>query len=330
MQRLLVVYNPNSSQYVHVKAEVLARVNELAGTMVGKFAISKIGFDANVKKLARVICDGDVVMAAGGDATAAITANAILHSDKKVEFMVLPYGNFNDLARTLGYSGRGLSVSGRVLPLSSPKIFSEEKSFGDPPSSVARPKPISRSFYPLEIYVDGEFWRYATCYVTIGMTAEAVPIFDDPKIRKKMQEGHKSSWRSYLQLVKWYFKNRRKKEFLPRFSLNGVLQKKGMSDYAAVNGKSMSRVMKGGEDYLKKKEFRSMTEKTVSFLRLFVLMAKSIFVRVPGHETNGDVLEFVEPATVSLQAEGEYQTFENIKKIEVKKGKKCLKVIENR
>ena len=133
-----------------------------------------------------------------------------------------------------------------------------------------------------------------------------------------------------MQLVKWYFKNRRKKEFLPRFSLNGVLQKKGMSDYAAVNGKSMSRVMKGGEDYLKKKEFRSMTEKTVSFLRLFVLMAKSILVRVPGHETNGDVLEFVEPATVSLQAEGEYQTFENIKKIEVKKGKKCLKVIENR
>ena len=112
--------------------------------------------------------------------------------------------------------------------------------------------------------------------------------------------------------------------------MNGVLQKKGMSDYAAVNGKSMSRVMKGGEDYLKKKEFRSMTEKTVSFLRLFVLMAKSILVRVPGHETNGDVLEFVEPATVSLQAEGEYQTFENIKKIEVKKGKKCLKVIENR
>jgi hypothetical protein len=32
---------------------------------------------------------------------------------------------------------------------------------------------------------------------------------------------------------------------------------------------------------------------------------------------------------VALQAEGESQVFENVKKIEIKKGKKCLKVIEN-
>ena len=100
-----------------------------------------------------------------------------------------------------------------------------------------------------------------------------------------------------------------------------------ISDYAAVNGKSMSRVMKGGDDYKKPKIFRSETEKTTSFPKLFMLMAKSILHRVPGKETKRDVLEFLEPATIELQAEGEYKVFENVKTIEIKKPEKPLKVI---
>ena len=181
--------------------------------------------------------------------------------------------------------------------------------------------------YPLEIYVDGHFWRYATCYVTIGMTAAAVELFDAPKFRKYMQKGHKSSWRSYFALAKWYFKNRHQKDFLPEFTINGKKTVKKASDYAAVNGKSMCRVMKGADDWRKPYIFRSAALKTVSFPRLFMLMAKSILHRTPGIDTKSDLLEFKNPATVELQAEGEYQVFENIKKIEVKKGNKCLKVI---
>ena len=92
----------------------------------------------------------------------------------------------------------------------------------------------------------------------------------------------------------------------------------------------MCRVMKGGEDFKRPNIFRSKALKTISFPRLFCLMAKSILHRTPGDDTKGDVLEFKTPATVELQAEGEYQTFENIKTIEVRKGEKCLKVIEKR
>ena len=184
------------------------------------------------------------------------------------------------------------------------------------------------SLYPLEIHVDGKFFRYATCYVTIGMTAEAVELFDAPKTRKKMQKGHKSSWRSYFYLMFWYFKNRHKKQFIPDFKLNGVLQHKKTSDYAGVSGRSMCRVMKGGYDYHDPVVFRSMTDRLTNFWRLSKLMTKSILIRTPGKETEGDVLEFLKPSTVEVQAEGEYRIFENIKKIEIKKGKKCLKVIE--
>ena len=298
MQRLIVVYNPNSSQYIHVKEEIFNRLTDTKHYMVGKFAIEKTNFEANMNRLIKILKDGDLVLSTGGDATAAISANAILNSKKDATLAVLPYGNFNDLARTLGLTKYE-------------DIFS----------------PASK-LYPLDIIIDGKHWRYATCYVTIGMTAEAVELFDDPKIRHKMQKGHKSSWRSYCQLASWYFKNRHAKTFIPEFKLNGKLQSSKISDYAAVNGRSMSRVMKGGDDYQKPYIFCSEVERTTSFPKLFILMVKSILHRVPGTSTKGDVLEFLSPATIELQAEGEYRVFENVRKIEIKKSDQFLKVIQ--
>ena len=213
----------------------------------------------------------------------------------------MPYGNFNDLSRTLG-----------------------TKTLADALSSESTVKKL----YPLEIIVDGKFFRYATCYVTIGMTAEACELFDEPKFRKSMQKGHKSSWRSYLALAKWYFKNRRKKVFIPEFTLNGKKTAKGISDYCALSGKSMCRVMKGGDDYLKPKVFRSENCRLTNFWRLTKLMVAAIFTRTPGTPTTNDILEFANPATVELQAEGEYRTFKDIKSIEIKKGEKYIKVIQ--
>ena len=301
MSRLILVYNPNSSNYRRVKKDVLdSRAEIFKDYKLDEYTIKQIGFENNVKNLTKIIKDGDILLALGGDATAAITANAILDSGKDATLAVLPYGNFNDLARTLG-----------TMKLDDLNLDSK-----------------SIRLYPLEIYVNDVFWRYATCYVTIGMTAEAVELFDEPKFRKYMQKGHKSSWRSYLELAKWYFKNRKKKVFLPEFTINGKKTVKKASDYAAVSGKSMCRVMKGGEDYKKPKIFRSKALKTISFPRLFMLMAKSILHRTPGDETTSDILEFKEPATVELQAEGEYQIFKDVRTIEIKKGSKCLKVIQ--
>ena len=299
MPRLVLVYNPNSTNYKRVKKEILDQKTVLfKDYSLHDFTIKKTAFEDNVKNLKKELKDKDLVLALGGDATAAVAANAILESEKDVRLAVLPYGNFNDLARTLNTMRfKDLNFKNRV------------------------------NLYPLEIYVDGNLWRYATCYVTIGMTAEAVELFDDPKFRKYMKKGHKSSWRSYLALAKWYFKNRKKKVFLPEFTINGKKTVKNASDYAALSGKSMCRVMKGGEDFKKPQVFRSKALKTISFPRLFILMARSILSRTPGDETNGDILEFKNQATVELQAEGEYQIFKDVQKIEIKKGKKCLKVV---
>ncbi len=300
MRRILIVYNPRSTRFVDVEKEVLSKARDLKGYMVGKYEVEPTDVDKNAAKFAKIVKDGDLVISAGGDATGIIASNGIIKSGKDAKLAVLPYGNFNDLSRTLGI-----------------------KTFED----IFSKKVTTKKLYPLEIYVDGKFFRYASCYVTIGMTAEAVELFDEPKFRKYMQKGHKSSWRSYIALAKWYFKNRHKKEFIPPFTLNGKPTKSKVSDYCALSGKSMCRVMKGGDDYLKPKVFRSENCRLTNFCRLTRLMTKSIFVRTPGTETTGDVLEFLKPATIELQAEGEYRIFKDIKKIEIKKGDKCLKVI---
>ena len=302
MQRLILVYNPRSSRYADVKREVLARTRELNGYLVGKYEVAPTNLDDNIKNLGRILKDGDLVLSAGGDATGIIASNAILKSGKDATLAALPYGNFNDLARTL-----------------------KANTFDD----IFMSDTSTRKFYPLEIHIDGKFFRYATCYVTIGMTAEAVSIYDSPKMRAKLKKQFGRKVSSYTDLAKWYFQHRKNHIFIPEFALNGIPQPKKTSDYAAVNGRSMARVMKGGEDYRDSVYFRHETDRLTNFFRLTRLMARSIFSRIPGSPTAGDILEFTDPATVTLQAEGESHRFKNIKKIEIRKGTKCLKVIEN-
>lgn len=301
MQRLIIVYNPLSSRFSDVKKDVLDKIQTLNGYLVGKYEVEKTNLEDNINKFSKLVKDDDIIIAAGGDATGIIASNGILRSCKDATLAVLPYGNFNDLSHTLGT-----------------KTFEDVFS-----KNAARGK-----LYPLEIIIDGKLFRYATCYATIGMTAEAVELYNKPKMRRKLKKSFGRQVSSYTELASWYFKHRHKKQFIPEFKLNGVLQHKKTSDYAAINGRSMARVMKGREDYKKPKVFRSETDRLASFWRLFKLMFKSILFRIPGSDTTSDTLEFLNPAIVAIQTEGECKLFKDIKKIEIKKGEKCLKIIK--
>ena len=293
MQRVLIIYNPRSSRYADVREKVLTPAKKLSGYMIGKYEVAPTNPDDNMKKLAKLIQDGDLVISAGGDATGVIATNAVMKSGKKAELAALPFGNFNDLARTL-----------------------QLETLDD----VLKAKKVK--FYPLGVYVDDKFWRWATCYVTIGMTGEAVRLYDEPEMRKKLKSQFGREVTSYTALAGWYFRNRHKKQFLPDFAMNGKAQDPRVTDYAAVNGRYMARVMRGREDYMDSKRFRSVTERMSSLVRMANLMGRSILNRVPGEDTTGDVLEFLRLGTVELQAEGERGKFEGAHKIEVKKGDK--------
>ena len=79
MPRLILIYNPNSSNYRRVKKDILDNRKKIfAGYHLDEYTIKKIGFENNVKNLTQILRDQDTCLSLGGDATAAITANAIM------------------------------------------------------------------------------------------------------------------------------------------------------------------------------------------------------------------------------------------------------------
>ena len=73
--------------------------------------------------------------------------------------------------------------------------------------------------------------------------------------------------------------------------------------------------------------FLHRTDRLTNFWRLSMFVLKGILFHVPSSETKHDILEFQEPATIEVQTEGENKAFKNIKKIEIKKSDKYIKVV---
>lgn len=305
MKRLILVYNPRSSHYLRVKEEVVDRLRGLKGWMLGKFEVADTDVDDNACRLAKILRDGDVVIAAGGDGTANIAINGIMQSEhQNIRIGVLGYGNFNDMARTFG-------------KLSLDEIM----------QNVGHAKEV----WPLECSINGKHWRYGVCYFTIGMFAEACAVFDHPKTRKALQKGKKSMFFSLSVLVRWWLKQRKKHRFMPEFSLGDLngnfVTSKGASDYMAINGRTVAKMMRGGKYSEQKDCFLSATGVMTKFWPLAIMMLRSILKRIPGEESNYDCLIFRRPAKMMFQAEGEYKMIENVSMVEVRKSEKPLLAI---
>ncbi len=323
LRKLIIVYNPRSSHYLHVQREVLAPARQLKGWLVGKYELKPTDVDDNAEQLAKLLNDGDLVVAAGGDGTASVAVNGVMQSGKDVVFSALGYGNFNDVAKMLGIKRPveyGGDYVGGVTEIA--ERFETKK---------------VTEVYPLEAKVDGKLWRYAPCYVTLGMFAESAAVLNSDSVRKKLRTGKKHLFFSLWQLAKWYFANR-KQEFLPKTRAEVVVDAssknqevhfaEGTTDYLAVNSPRVAKMMRGSKCATKKQEFRSTTARLGSFWRLVWFMLRSVLVRIPGKKTIGDVIKFDQPSKVMIHAEGEYQELTAVSKIEIKKSAKALKVIK--
>ena len=313
--RLILVLNPRSSQYAAVTREILEPARKLKGWTVGKFELDLGDVDENAARLAGILQDGDLVVAAGGDGTASVAVNGVMMAEegwsgvgegarKRVTLAALGYGNFNDTARMLGVRRReGLE------------------------EVVARfAQGQTTEIYPLEALVNGKHWRYAAAYVTVGMLAASTAVFDTEPVRWKLREGKPRLIFSLWSLVKWYARHYRQ-DWLPEGYRNGEAWAARTTDYMAVNGKSVAQVMRGGKWYLDPQEFQGGVMRLGSFWRVGWMMLTSIFRRVPGETTRGDRLDFVEPSSVVMQAEGEHEKLTGVERIEVWKARRGIRVV---
>lgn len=321
--RLVLVYNPRSSGFKQVEDEVITPLRQQKNLTLLKFTVQPTNVDDNAAHLARILRAGDLVLAAGGDGTATIALNgvvqaeqlyqsgattraksastkpAVVQAKQPIRLAVLGYGNFNDFARTLGRYDFAYVA----------KHFFQADTQTETPT---------RPLYPLEIRVNGRHWRYAASYLTVGLFAESTQVFDQSAVRKFLQKHGKNLFFSVWALARWYFQNR-KREFIPAGKLNGQPLKPGTTDLLMVSSKSVAKVMRGGRAYLDPQNFWLSTARLGSFWRLVWFMLRSILHRLPGQATSVAQLEFAQPVSLELQAEGEYQKFTEVRKIEVRK-----------
>lgn len=312
LKKLLIVYNPRSSKAKAVEQEVLAPARKLKGWLVGKYQVKATDVDDNAKELAKILNDGDLVISAGGDGTAVIATNGVMLSGKDVTLGVLGYGNFNDMARMLGMR-RAVEYGGEYVGGVTEIVqrFVEGK---------------TKEIYPLEVKVNGEHWRYAPCYVTVGLLAEASVVMNSAKVRKWLKAGKKRALYSLFIAVKWYLKNK-KRRFLPAgVKWNGMELPEGATDFLAVNSPRMAKLMKSKKWYLRRGEFGSGVKCLGRFWRMVGFGLWSVGFRLRLRRVRKGVLEFAESSEVEIQAEGEGQRLKGVKKIVVEKSK-VLKVV---
>lgn len=302
MKRLIIVYNSRSSHFKNVEEDVIEPARHLRGWMVARFEVAQTSVDDNVRRLARFLTDDDLVIAAGGDGTATIAINGVMMTPaKNVRIGVMGYGNFNDSARCFGNLNFEEIMKGKM-----------------------------QEVWPLRCLVNGKHWRFAMCYVTVGMFAEACAVFEEPKTRKKLRKGGKRTVFSLMSLAKWWLREHRK-EFLPSFELGDSsgdsIDKTGASDYMAINSPTVAKIMKGKKMFVNNKEFLCTTGRLNRFWKMIGFMLKSVFKKIPSEKTDYDFLSFNQPSDVMIQAEGEFMKLEGVSKIEIRKSSKPLLAI---
>jgi len=277
--------------------------------MVAKFDVKPLKLMENAERLARILDDGDLVIVAGGDGTAAMATNGIILSGKRATLGVLGYGHFNDFARTLGTMH--------------PVEYGDEYLGGVAELVRKFDAGETRDYYPLKVQVDGKLWRYAVCYMTIGMAAEATQMFDQEKIRKNIQKT--SHAKSYFRVARWYYQNRKKHQFVPQLKLNDQEMPQA-TDIIALNTPYMAKVMRGDKWYESADKFAAGGFWLMKSWPLFKFMLRSMFKGVPLTEMEELDVKFDQPASFMIQTEGEYETLENVQAIKVKKGPKIVVV----
>lgn len=306
MRRIILAYNPRSSKHARIQEEVIRPVQKVKGYVIGKYEIKAAPVDENVAELTKILEDGDLLIAAGGDGTATVGLNAAVRSKKDVTLGVLGYGNFNDFAKMV----KSRDVEQIIADFEKGNV---------------------RELYPLQAKMDGKIWRYAACYFTIGMFAESTEIFDAPVMRKTLRGGKKSLVYSVKQLAKWYFRSR-KKEFLPsevrmnNVRMNGIKGAR-VSDILFVNGKTVAKIMRGGKYFLNKDRYFVSFGRLTGFFRLCGFMMKSMVGKMPGHvESDETKIDFGEVAEFEIQAEGEYTRIK-ARELAVSKSEHGIKVV---
>lgn len=279
-ERLIIVHNPNSSRAKKVASEVFNTLDNTS-TRYTAFETKSPNAEDNIADMSNFLEDGDTVVVAASDGTAMQAGNAILrseHTNSKIG--LLPYGNFNDLARVYGLS---------------PNALTNHDSLG------------TTNLYPLVITANETYCRDALAYATAGWTARAAREFSEHDSRESIvgtPDAIKLT-RSLWQLAINYFAHRN--EYLPPFHTSrSEIVKQSVTDIVAVNNPMMGTIIRSDMPYSSIANIFGYTELDVSsFTKNIPFGLKAVSGHTPLDATEKIALNFTEPSTLHVQSEGE-------------------------
>lgn len=301
--RLVLVINPRSSGFDMIKKKILPHLKEVhfQKNQLTTFEIQPTSPIENAQEMAKGLRDGDIILVAGGDGTAHIATNAaVISGQKNLRFKYTGFGNFNDYAQSFSRnSGRAAIESFRT---------------GE----------IKDIIKPLEIRINGEFFRYAPLYTTLGLTAEMAEIFEGKRLRRALKKVRGRNRRLILSLTaatRFYFKKRKAKTLqIRRITLDSQSFPNITSpatDLVFMNGPRMARIMRCAKNRHTPDTFGFAVLNASQLFKNLPFLISGIFGKIPLKRIKSAKIEFLKSANIWIQIEGEAVKLKKVKTIEI-------------
>ena len=290
-ERIVLVHNPNSTRDKRVQAGVIDPLHS-ADIDYTSFVTQHPGTEDNISDMREFFNDGDIILSAAGDGTGMQVANAVLREGHKDTYIgYLGYGNFNDLANRQR-----------------------------DPLALLSPTAQTVDSHPLTIDVNGEYWRDAPAYMTLGFTALAASQFGETTSREHMR--NMPEWAklaaSIGQLGATYFRERN--NFLPPFSVStSPMVQRAVTDYLAINSQHVGRIIRSRTDYAADNTFGVRTNDVSTIAKNIPFGIMSLAGQAPAEHVSQTSLDFEIPSVVPAQTEGEFEMLHDVSSIFVYK-----------
>jgi hypothetical protein len=276
---LIVVVNPTSTGVSKVGERVISPLleeNRLRAIVETRFRRT----EDNINDMIDRLPDNATVINAAGDGTAMQLVNASILGSKNLTLGFMDRGNFSDLAHAHKMKRQ------TILDLANaPTVEST----------------------PLSIEVNGDYFRHAPAYVTLGLTALVAKDFDQPRSREIMRQAP-GMLRKPLRLSRAalsYVHYGRKK--IPGFHLNSGNLITGSTDIAIANNPVVAGMIRPAENYYDTPYFGYRADLNMTNpLKAAIFGIPSLFSRARLNTAEQMTIRFEEVTSVPLQTEGEF------------------------
>lgn len=303
-RRLVIVHNPHSSRADEVKQAVFSRL-DAAGYSYKTLEVHQASLADNVARLSPQIHAGDIVISAAGDGSAHALSQAVMDANQEnVMVGFLAFGNFNDL----------------------PHTFTSHWCLKDPIAFLEQAR--QEVVYPLIIEANGRYVRQAMLYATLGWTARAAGLFDDPAVRRRLQIGSLNLAHTMLSLGLYYFKSRRT-SYLPPFTYRRKLYTH-RTDIICANGPSVARFFRTNTKYYKTQNFLQHVLNVSRLVPNIPFMVSSVLGRMPGSIVQDMRINFQQAENLPLQCDGEVIELHDVTQLRIKKSTIPFHILTNK